>query len=251
MFLPTNQLKKSALLTLAGLVLLAGPALAQYASNGFEATTLRTPLIPGAPWSPDNMPAPLGQPEIPGDGDIPLPVTPGMLGGPLPPPTMVPMPPVGAGDKGTVNSYAAPYLTPPPSTPGTDPGMINPDSAGYYPPAAIVNVQQQGGLPDGSAPITKWNGQTTRDLGMSKVGQGSLTTDFGQLPATLPSVQSSGITPSNSQDGPRQATYPGQVGATTNRQPNLAGAQATTDLYGNRTLFKGANLRAQMTIAPY
>ncbi len=247
---PAFQLKEKTAIAIAAAAFLCGcPALAQYSANGFGTTTLRDPLIPGASNAPAFTPAPLGAPPPIGNGPVPLPVTPGMLGGPLPPPTMVPMPPTGAGDTATVNSYAQGSLTPPPSTQGAEPPMICPDNAGYQPPASIVNIQAQGGIV-GSGPTQKWNGQTTRDLGVSKLGLGSMTTDFGQNISNLPSVQARGITRSVSQDGPRAAQYPGQMDQV-NRSPNLAGAQETQDLYGSRTLFKGANLRAQMTIAPY
>jgi len=219
------------------------PVYAEYA-GGPEIDTLRTPLIPGASWQVPYVPAPEGQPPPIGDGPVPEPVTPGHLGGPMPPPTQVPMPPVGPMDKHIVNAYAAPYLVPPPSTPGPDPGML-PGVNGFIPPAEIVDVQQGGGL-SGNPPVVRWGGQTTQDFGRPK-NSGSLTTDFGQNISTLAGVPQRSI----SEDGPRPAVHPGRMGADTNRQQNLAGAQETNVEHGNRVMFKGANLRSRLTIAPY
>ncbi|SRR5579875_638387 len=55
--------------------------------GGQPYTTIRNPLIPGASYAPPGSPAPQGQPEIPGDGQTPNPVTPGDAGYPTPPPS--------------------------------------------------------------------------------------------------------------------------------------------------------------------
>lgn len=222
-------------------------AFAEY--SGFQETeTLRTPLIPGAAWSPAYQCPPEGQPPPVGDGPVPAPVTPGHLGGPCPPPTAVPLPPMGPMDKPAINAMLAPYLTPPPSTAGEDPGLL-PGVNGYIPPASVVQINPGGGI-DGQAPTTRWGGQSTKDFGRPK-NYGALTVDFGQDIDTLPAVTSQGIVRSVSEDGPRPAIVPGRMGATTNKQANLAGAHTTVDLHGNRILFKGANNRSRMTIAPY
>jgi len=232
--------------------LLAGsslPARAQY-QGGEGTTTLRSPLIPGAPSALPNQ-APMEGPAPPtGSGMYPAPVTPGQAGGPLPPPSAVSLPATSPTDKQQVNQQVAPYLTPPASTPGEDPGILpeNPNN-GFQPPAAVVDINPQGGI-SGQAPIRKWGGQTTRDLGRYRTF-GSQTTDFGTRIDNLPSVQQHGIKRSVSEDGPRPITPAGQLGSGNNRQENLAGATCTTDLHGNRSLFKGANLRSRMTIAPY
>ncbi len=230
---PRQALLAGLAAALASTAWLASPAGAQ------EYMTLRDPYIPGAIVTPPMMEAPAGNPPPPGDGMTPLPVTPGMLGGPLPPPSQVPMPPVGPCDQSLVNSYAQPYLTPPPSTPGSDPGILPGTTSGYKPPAIVTTVSGAGGL-QGNAPIQKWQGQTSRDFGNYRTF-GSQTTDFGQNVVQISPVQLS-----QSEDGPRGLAANGAPA-----QPNLSGAQQTTDLYGNRTLFRGPNLRAVMTIAPY
>lgn len=201
-------------------------------------TSLRNPLIPGAPYAePNEQPSP-GQPPPVGDGDTPAPVTPGHEGAPIPPPSDVPVPPSSPLDSGQVDGAVAPYLTPPPSTPGEDPGLLPGTTSGYKPPALQTDVQPQGGL-SGDAPIHHWGGQTSRDFGLNR-NSGAQTTDFGQ-----PLQQVAAVRPQPSEDGPRGLAANGAPA-----QPNLAGAQQSSDLYGNRTLFKG-NQRAVMTIAPY
>ena len=223
------------------------PTFAQY-SGGQESQTLRTPLIQGAPWSEANEPPAVGDPPPVGSGMSPLPVTPGHSGMPGKPPSAFDLPATGAMDKNIVNEMLAPYLQPPPSTLGDNPGMIA-GSPGFEPPAALVYINPQGGIP-GNAPIKHWGGQTTHDLGLPRIN-GSQTVDFGQNIDKLPSVVAHGIKRSVSCDGPRPAIYPGRFGADTNRQTNLPGANYTQNPHGNRQLFKGANLRALMTIADY
>jgi hypothetical protein len=116
------------------------------------------------------------------------------------------------------------------------------------PPAETVDINPSGGI-FGQAPIQRWNAQTTRDLGLVR-NYGSQTTDFGQNIDNISSVQSRGIKRSKPEDGPRPATYPGQVKCESLRELNKPGAQETQD-EAFRVLFKGANLRARMTIAPY
>jgi hypothetical protein len=219
---------------------------------GTPTTTLRNPYINGEQVTPANQAPALGQPEVPGNGNDWVGVTPGMGGGPTVPPSAVYIPPMGPYDKDAINAMVAPYLTPPAPTPEYDPGMLpgpgGLQNPGPIPPAAIVPINPDGDptLPYDAAPTTRWSAQTTRDLGYPHVS-GSLLTDFGQNPSTL-----SGVQWSNSQDGPRPFVFPGQLNATTNRNPNLAGAQVTQDLNGNRTLFRGPaqNERAQMTVIP-
>jgi len=225
----------------------AAPAFAEY-GGGQETSSLRSPLIPGALWTDPNQAPMEGTAPPVGSGMSPPPVTPGHQGGPLPPPSDVSLPPMGPMDKSAINGMVAPYLQPPPSTPGADPGSL-PGTGGLTPPVAQVDINPGGGI-SGQAPIYRWGGQTTRDLGSRKTN-GSQTTDFGQDIDNLPSVQSRGIQRSVTQDGPRQATFPGQFGSTSNRQASLPGAATTQDLHGNRQLFKGPYSRSTMTIAPY
>jgi len=134
----------------------------------------------------------------------------------------------------------------PPSTPGQDPGMIHAPRNFRRPPVAVVGINSQGGMPGDQAPQQRWGGQQTHDYGNFKTS-GSQLTDFGQKLTDKPNLA---MWPQESQDGPRQAVYPGQLGWSSNRAPNMRGAQDTTDL-GHRIFFKGANLRARSTIAPY
>ncbi|MBI4533780.1 MAG: hypothetical protein HY711_07510 [Candidatus Melainabacteria bacterium] len=229
------------------LIVQAIPVKAQY-DDPMSFSALRSPLIPGAQWNePYTAPEP-GQSPPPGQGMCPAPVTPGHIGPPPKPPSAVELPPVGPLEKGTVNALVAPYLKPPQSTAGEDPGLLHGPN-GFSPPAAVVNVSPQGGI-YGEAPIRRWGGQTSRDLGVPRTF-GSQTTDFGQDIDGLSSVQSRGIRRLVSEDGPRPQPYSIQMGTGTTRQANLAGAHTTQDLHGNRQLFKGANLRSLMTIAPY
>jgi hypothetical protein len=240
----TSLSLKSALFALAAAIFMAGGFGVAHAQS--PTTSLRNPLIQGAPNAPAGQAPQQGSPPPIGSGDTPTGVTPGMTGTPLPPPSAVslpPMSPLDRGPGGQVNSLVAPYLTPPPSTPGPDPGML-PNNG--YPSAIEVNINAGGGMPGDQAPQTRTGRQTTRDLGLKRTN-GSTLTDFGQLLPDMPNLK---VTPQYSQDGPRPvATTQGEAGGT--RSPNLAGAQTTQNLYGNRTLFRGANERARATIAPY
>lgn len=223
---------------------------------------INTPLIPGALSSGPNM-VPMSGPLPPmGSGATPVPVNPGMLGQP----TIVPwVNNVPANTMGISNSNMNLSISPastftpgqlgpsltgqipgPPSTPGSNPGSLTMSTAGYGQSAVNVNVNYGGGLPNGVAPINRRGGQSTRDFGLPKYN-GSLTTDFGQNLATNPNIA---IQPQYSQDGTRAAQYPGQINSF-NRNPNLANAQETLQLYGSQILFKGPNNPPQMTIAPY
>lgn len=208
-----------------------------------NAQGLRNPLIPGAPNTPAGEAAQPFAPPPTGSGNTPDPVNPGMSGGPQAPPSDVPLPPLSPLDRSTMNSMVMPFLTPPPSTLGSDPGMLPPNN-GYNAAAAITNIGTSKPYPNDEAPTTRRGGQTTRDVGLRRTG-GSQLTDFGQLLPNMPNIK---MQPQFSQDGPRPVT-PGQDGAT--RSSNLSNAQTTQSLYGNRTLFKGPNLRSRMTIAPY
>jgi hypothetical protein len=219
------------------------PAHAEYDPILGETTSLRSPLIPGAMALPPFVTPEPGQPPPIGDGMNPAPVVQGDSGAPFAPPSQVFIPPVGALDKQVVNSYVAPYLVPPPSTPGPDPGMIVPTQSGHKPPAELVNVNPDGGL-FGNPPIQRWGGSTTRDLGLPR-NYGSQTTDFGQNIDKIAKVQRF-----QSEDGPRPAQFPGQINSESLREVNRPGAQATQNL-GFRQLFRGPNLRARTTIAPY
>jgi hypothetical protein len=194
-------------------------------------------------WEPPFVAPQEGQAPPIGDGYNPAPVTPGHSGGPLPPPTDVYIPPVGALDKDTVNSYVAPYLTPPPSAQGADQGLVHPTQAGMMPPAEVVNINPNGGI-FGQASIRRGGAQTTRYLGLVRTF-GSQTTDFGQNIDGIAKVRRS-----KAEDGPRQSTYPGQPNAESNHELSKPGAQVAKDEQF-RVLFKGANLRSRQTIAPY
>src|SRR5262249_13159682 len=145
------------------------------------------------------------------------------------------------------NGYVAPYLTPPPSTEGPDPGMITNPQDFYAPPSAWVNINGGGGMPGGEAPQQRWGGQTSRDFGLNPAFRGgSALTDFGEKLREKPDLK---MTPQSSEDGPRQSAGGNSGGG--GRASSLPGAQATEDLHGNRSFFKGENLRSRLTIAPY
>lgn len=227
-----------------------------------QTTTLRNPLIQGAPFTQAGAAASPGQPPPVGDGMTPQPVTPGMGGGPTHLPGIDRLPanqvnvnssqvgvPIGAATLAPPQTLGQSInIPPPPSTPGADPGVLAPNNSGYTPPAAWVNINPAGGMPGDQAPKRKWGGQTTKDFG-SKRG-GSTLTDFGDPLQRKPDLK---MQPQCSEDGPRQATYPGQMGSS-NRAPNLRNAQTAQDLYGDHTLVKdgfGNYVQPRMTIAPY
>lgn len=228
---------------LSAFVLLGSPVSALAYGESDVLTTLKSPLIPTAPNAPSYGYVGEGQPPPIGDGFCPPPVTPGHFGAPCPPPSALYVPPVMGGDKGTVNAYAAPYLTPPPSG-DWDPGMIHESNGGAYPPATWTNINPGGGI-SGSAPICRWDSQKTQDHGRNINGNKSYVFDFGESPACKPDVQ---IMPQISQDGPRAKINGGMNGAT--HCPNLPNAQATAIRYGNR-IPSATGQKAKFTIAPY
>lgn len=234
---------KSALFALVAAVFFNGFAIA------VQAQSLRSPLIPGAPNAAAGQAAPEGAPPPIGSGYAPMGVTPGMQGmyNP-PPPSDVPLPPMSPLDRGSgggVNSMVAPYLTPPPSTPGADPGMLPQSMNGNSPAAIEVPINPGGGFPGDQAPQSRSGRQTTRDLGLKRYG--SSLSDFGEKLSQKPDLK---MQPQTSEDGPRYMQS-SQGPAGSSRSSNLAGAQTTQSLYGNRTLFKGPNLRARATIADH
>jgi hypothetical protein len=240
----------------------ASPVLAQ----SLPYSTVRNPLIDGAPDSPA-MTAPLeGQPPPVGDGPTPAPEIPGMLGSPDAPPTMVDVPQVMGGDITDINSALAGSLIPPPSTPGIDPSNINGSSGGVglsvaggtiggtnssgvlASPVAIGNINANGGIPDLGAPTTRWAAQRSFDYGRNQSVVNNNASGYGDYGQRLPLMPNLKMQPSYSQDGPRTLNtaaigQPIRVG-------NFPNAQATTDLYGNRSNFN-PNYPSQMTIAPY
>lgn len=237
-------------------LLVGSPSAAQ--AQGFN--SLRNPLIPGALTTDPYQAPPPSLPPPPGQGFNPAPVTPGMGGGPTVEP-WVPYIPANQIDQqdSQVNLPDPSILAPPgtlgkslsvphaPSTPGADPGMIHAPQDFSQPPVANVNINPQGGFPGDQAPQQRWGGQTTRDFGL-RHDTGSTLTDFGQKLQDKPDLK---MNPQTSQDGPRQANYPGLIGCVTNRQSSIPGAQTTLDWYGNRRMFKGPQERSKATIAPY
>ena len=88
----TRKLITAAIMLAGCLFAAAVPAFADYRDTQGETTTLRNPLIPGASYADQLMPAPMGQPPPIGDGPTPLPVIPGD-NAPIPPPTGTADPP--------------------------------------------------------------------------------------------------------------------------------------------------------------
>jgi hypothetical protein len=240
----------------------ATPVLAQQ----LPYSTLRNPLIEGAPTAPAMYAPDQGQPPPIGDGSDPPLVTPGMLGDPDPPPTMVTVPQVMGGDITDINAALDGSLTPPPSTLGVDPTNINGSSGGVglsvpggtidgtnssgvlAAPVATGNINPNGGIPELGAPTTRWAAQRSYDYGRNQNvvnNNASGLVDFGQLLPNMPNLK---MQPSYSQDGPRPLNT-AAIGQPI-RAGNFPNAQATTDLYGNRTNFN-PNYQSQMTIAPY
>jgi hypothetical protein len=165
-------------------------AFAQCDLSGSPNTTLRTPLIQGAPATPPMQEAPEGQPPPIGDGSQPAPVVAGHTGAP----TLLPFVPIYPANHINYPSYRAPFnpsaedapgqygpstwVPPAPSTPGADPGMISGPPAFYPPPVNVVHINPGGGI-YGSAPTQRWGGQTTRDFGRYKY-QGKRAYDWGR-----------------------------------------------------------------------
>lgn len=241
-----------------GLVALSSlPAQAQYQST----TSLRSPLIQGAPSSDPYQAPDSGQPPAIGDGWGPMPVNPGHWGAPELPPTQLDIGMYSPMDKQQIQQQLAPTIPPPPGVPGKDPylqdpGMISPRPGnGYMPPAYIVNIMPGGGIPENPpAPIVRWGGQTTRDFGMPMVNKKMTSglTDFGQRIEDMPQTR---VRRSTSMDGSRPAVpYPApkrdsnSLPVTPNRDSNLWGAQTTTDLNGNRRYFKGPSGQMQRAL---
>jgi hypothetical protein len=221
---------KTALIALVAAVFFNGLAMV-----AVQAQSLRTPLIEGAPSAAAGEAAQQGDPPPIGSGDTPMGVTPGMMGLYNPPPR----------SGGGVNSFVAPYLTPPPSTPGADPGMLPQSLNGNSQAGVEVNINAGGGMPGDFAPQTRSGRQTTRDFGLTR--SGSTLTDFGESLLQKPGLK---MNPQVSEDGPRTVqSNQGMAGG--NRSSNLPNAQTTQSLYGNRTLFKGSQLRARATIADH
>ncbi|HEY9784541.1 MAG TPA: hypothetical protein V6D17_03995 [Candidatus Obscuribacterales bacterium] len=224
--------------------------------------TLRNPLIPGATYSPPYACPPEGCPPPPGDGQMPAPVTPGHTCAPesMPwvraiPANQIDQPNSWVGGLPSEDTLASPYVLGkqlnvphPPSVPGSNPGSLPGPLDFQPPPAAIVNIRPQGGMPGDFAPQQRWGGQTTRDFGLYK-SQGSRLNDFGEKLTEKPDLYTM---PQFSEDGPRNGlSYPGRMGNQPAHSKIWPNAQTTQDLHGNRTLFKGPNLRSQLTIAPY
>lgn len=244
-----RQLPAKSLLALSFVVLgaLSGSEVLAY-GEGDMITTLRTPLIYGAPNdAPGYVPMEGAPPPI-GSGDCPVPVTPGMWGPPTEPASHIPgLPLVDGAYKHQIDPYIQGYLTPPPSTEGYNMGSINGSNGGYGLPAPVceVNINPQGGI-SGTAPTQRWGGQTSRDLGRNSNtsnGNSSFTFDFGQKLSQKPDLR---MTPQTSQDGPRLTT----TGMDGTRCPNLPSAQQTALRYGNR-IKRLDGQSAQLTIAPY
>lgn len=199
--------------------------------SGSPQSSLRAPLVLGAPSAPPYVQAPEGQPPAIGDGSTPAPVVPGHTGAPTLIPSQTYMP-GGIGQQSYMlpfnpaSAYApgefgpSQWVPPPASTPGADPGPIPGPRDFYPPPVGIGSVAPGGGIV-GGAPTQRWGGQTSRDFGRYK-HEGTRKFDFGQ-----------GMPGQTSQDGPWQ-TRPGAV--------------PTQDLYGRRTPDRGSGI---MTLAPY
>lgn len=209
-------------------------AFAQCDLSGSPNTTLRTPLIQGAPATPPMQEAPEGQPPPIGDGSTPAPVVAGHTGAP----TLLPYVPTYPANHINYPSYCAPFnpgaenapgqygpqtwVPPSPSTPGADPGMISGPPDFCPPPVNVVNINPGGGI-YGSAPTQRWGGQTTQDFGRYK-HQGKRAYDWGrQL-----------YEGSTSYDGPWPA-FQGSV---------------DQDLYGRRQPYTNG-YRSTQTIAPH
>jgi hypothetical protein len=162
-------------------------------------------------------------------------------------------------EPGELGQVLAPYIPPPPSVLGSNPGSLT-SSAG-----AIVQVNPGGGLPDGYAPTQRRSAQSTKDFGLTRTARaalmagsstqnpppanysaGSQLTDFGQPLLQKPNLAK---IPNVSDDDPRATIVDQNLVST--RSPNIPNAQATTDLYGQRTFFKGNGVYPQAIQADY
>lgn len=182
-----NQSLRRALVTLPALaavtLLLCQPVLAQQCNlAGAPNSTLRTPLIPGAPASAPLLAPPEGEPPACGDGATPAGVIPGMGGSPTLLPwvpnlpssniaglgnTGVPIPfnPAITSPPGTLGPALAPAIPPAPSTPGSDPGSLT-APMGSFNPAQQLNINPGGGIPGEGGfcttiPTARRGGQST------------------------------------------------------------------------------------------
>jgi len=151
------------------------------AAHAQPASTLRDPLIPGAPSAPPFVPPADGQPPAMGDGPTPAPVIPGMTspstllpwipaipanqinngtsGIPLPFGPPVEMPP------GVLGPLLTPFIPAPPSTPGADPGILTAPQSSFN-PSQLENINPSGGIPgtggfNTSIPTVRRGGQET------------------------------------------------------------------------------------------
>jgi len=251
-----NKISKKSTVLIA--VAFASLLLVQFApqADAQRTRTLRNPLIPCVPNAAP-LEAPMeGQPPPVGDGAGPAPVTPGDYGyiPPLPQIRQTPRSIFGGGEEVALPSpwtLAPPEalgpsvsVPPPPSTPGADPGVIFPGpNNGVQPAACWVNICPDGGMPGDFAPRQRRAAQTTRDLGLDR--DGSKLCDFGEKLTEKPDLK---MMPQFSEDGPRQAVFPGRLGSATNRATGLPGAQGTRDI-GRRVMFK--QIRSRSTIAPF
>lgn len=248
----TTAMTLAATLTFALFISCAGEAQAQGWNAQYNPNSnYWLPNVEQGSTYPSYTPPPEGQPPPIGDGYAPDGINPGMMGwGVTTPASHVNMPviPPGQDGKAMATSYLGGYLQPPTKFDATDMGTLPGPQDFGPPPAAVTNINPGGGMPGDLAPQQRWGGQTSRDLGRSPTtvyGAGSQLCDFGQKLQTKPDLK---MMPQASEDGPRNANYPGQRGSS-NKASNLAGSQSTTDLNGNRSLF--SNVRARLTIAPY
>ncbi len=219
-------------------------------------STLRNPYIPGANYSQPYQCPPEGCPPPLGHGSSPAPVTPGHS---CPPENMPWVRYIPSNQIDQQDSYvglpgsdtvSAPYtlgsqmqVPHPPSTPGYDGGSLPGPMNFAPPPATVTNIRPEGGMPGDYAPTQRWGGQATRDLGIYRT-HGAMTTDFGEKLSQKPDLQA---TPQFSQDVPRPTSQGSMGGGSTRSSFN--GAQAATDLHGNRVIRN--NTRSRLTIAPY
>lgn len=250
-----GKLMLAATLALVAVVSLTGNADAQVwnPNPNYDAdSSMWLPNVENGSTQPPYSAPPEGQAPPIGDGYAPMGINTGHAGYGVPTPAShvnMPLIPPGPDGKAAATAAAAGYLTPPTIYPTSDPGSIDSPPDFYQPPVTVTNINSGGGI-SGSAPIQRWGGQTSEDHGLRSFMRGtggSQTTDFGERLSQKSNLQKA---PQSSEDGPRNQQSPGQRGQA-NRSANLPGAQSTTDLNGNRTFFKGENLRARLTIAPY
>jgi hypothetical protein len=136
-------------------------AFADYEPTQGEIRSLRTPLIPGAPWTPQLQAAPEGQPPPIGDGDFPMGVTTGDMS-PQAPPT-------GFADPTHGNIFPTRGGPPP-----KDPAIYVPDAGRNV----TKNGQQQGVFDQG----IQNNGTKTTNNGGEKGGSNTVENNGGPSP---------------------------------------------------------------------